>query len=336
VDIKIKSEEEWLALRDAYIGGSEVAGLFVSWRYPDRSVVTLHAYEEPDPAAVCLGSCSPYTTPSRLYLAKSGQLMPEDFGANERVQAGSYLEPALAQWAMSKWGGWKLRKVRRYSEHPEVRGWGCSVDYEVHGPGMEPVEFKNIDFAVAKSKWVIEDEEIIAAPLHIQLQLQHYIAARGAKRGWIVACIGGNKLVRGCFEAHAPTAERIRDAITAFWIGIDAKMAPPIAVDFEAMAEAYAFGDQKAKPVDLTDDVDLMILARRYVRWKRHEKFIQAAISNMKGRIAARVGEAPRAFGMGFKVTWPVIHIDEKMVPAKIQPPRDYRGAFTVTLKEED
>lgn len=333
-DLKFNSEAEWLALRDAHIGGSEVAGLFCDWRLTDGGTVTLHAYEDVPEGAVCLGACSPYTTPYKLFTTKAGLAMPEDWNPSERMQAGTYFEPAMAQWANAKWG-WKIRKVRRYSQHPEVRGWGCSVDYEIHGPGMDPVEFKNIDGLVAKNKWVIEKDEVIAAPLHVQLQLQHYLAARGAKRGWIVACVGGNKLVRGEFTAHEPTHQRMREAITAFWEAVDAGTPPPFAVDYESVSDAFALGAKTAAPVDLTGDAEAAMLARRMKRWAKHAKFIETALDNIKGRLAVKVGEAPKAVGDGFRVSWPVINIPAKTVPARIQAERNYRGGLTVTLTEK-
>ena len=327
--IAVKDEAHWLSLRDQNIGGSDVAALFNRWRMPDGSTLTLHAYEDVPDGAMPLGSCSPYTTAYALWLGKTGKVMPEDWNPSERMQAGTYLEPALAEWAKSKWD-WRIRKVRRYHQHPTIAGWGASLDYEVHGPGMDPVEFKNIDGLVARRDWVIEGDEVIVPPLHIILQTQHYIGAREAKRAWTVACVGGNTLVRGCFERHDPTVERIGEAIEAFWHGV-ATMTPPNLTSFEAVKDEFAHGDKIAEAVDLSGDDGAALDARRYLRWKRHLEFTEAHIDWIKGRLAMRVGEATKAKGEGFRVSWPVIERAEKTVPARIQKALTYRGAFTVT-----
>lgn len=332
--IAVKDEAHWLALRDQNIGGSDVAALFTRWLLPTGERVTLHAYQEVPDGSVPLGSCSPYTNAYALWLAKSGKLMPEDWNPSERMQAGTYLEPAVAEWARQKWQ-WRLRKVRRYHQHPTIPGWGASVDYEVHGPGMEPVELKNIDGLVAKRDWVIEGEEVLAPPLHIILQVQHYMGARDAKRGWIVACVGGNQLVRGTLDRHEPTIELIGEAIAAFWQGV-ATGTPPNYTSFETVKDELAYGqavsDKEAR--DLTGDEDAARLARRYLRWKRHVEFAEGYVDNIKGRLALKVGEVTKARGDGFRVSWPVIERAEKIIPERVQAAKTYRGGFTVTAIE--
>lgn len=333
--IAIKDEAHWLAVRDQHIGGSDVAALFARWLLPNGETVTMHAYEELPEGAVYLGSCSPYSNAYALWTAKTGKVQPSDWNPSERMQAGTYLEPALAEWARNKWQ-WRLRKVRRYHQHPQIPGWGASVDYEVHGPGMEPVEFKNIDFLIARDNWVIDDGEVVVPPLHIILQTQHYIGAREAKGAWIVACIGGNDLVRGHFDRHEPTIQRIGEAIEAFWQAVAANI-PPNCAPFEAVKDEFAYGtavsDKEAR--DLTDDSSAAMMARRYLRWKRHMEFTETHLDHIKGALALKVGEVSKARGNGFKITWPVIERAEKMIPARLQSAKTYRGAFTVTSTEK-
>lgn len=334
-NIAVKDEAHWLALRELNIGGSDVAALFGRWLLPTGDTVALHAYEEVPVGAIPMASCSPYTNAYALWLAKTGKVMPEDWNPSERMQAGTYLEPALAEWAKAKWDGWRLRKVRRYHTHPTVPGWGASVDYEVHGPGMEPVEFKNIDGLVAKRDWVMEGDEILAPPLHIILQVQHYLGARGAQRGWIVACVGGNKLMRGTLERHEPTIERIGEAITAFWRGVAAST-PPNWTSFENVKDELAYGTAvaDAEARDLSSDGEAAALARRYLRLKKHADFIEGWMDSVKGKLALKVGDVSKARGSGFRVSWPIIERAEKTIPARVQAAKTYRGAFTVTPTE--
>lgn len=330
--LAVNSEAEWLSLRQDNIGGSDVAGLFSMWLLPDGSTVTLHAYEPVPADAVPLGSCSPYTNGYKLYTEKAGIVMPDDFNPSERMMAGTYFEPAMAQWASAKWG-MKLRKVRRYSIHPEVHGWGASVDYEVHEPGMTPVEFKNIDYLIARDKWVIEDGEVIAAPLHIQLQAQHYVGARGSAGAWIIACVGGNELVRGYFPRHEPTIERIAEAVEAFWQGV-ARAEPPVEVaEFADVADTFAIGVKEPNVghlADLKGDAEASLLARRYMRLKKHAEAMEKITDRTKAKLALKIGEATKAVGDDFTVSWPTIEREAKLIPAREQVAMTYRGGFVV------
>lgn len=327
--IQITDEAHWLSVRDSFIGGSEVSALFARWLLPSGEKVTLHAYEEPPEGAIPLGSCSPYTDAHSLWLHKSGKVPPKEWEENERMQAGSFLEPAIAAWAKEKWG-WKLRKVRRYNAHDTIKGWGASVDFEEHGPGMEPVEIKNIDFLIARDNWIIEDGEVVVPPIHIILQLQHYIGARNAAAGWIMACVGGNTLVRGKFERHEPTIARIGEAITAFWQGVALDI-PPNSTPFEAVKEEFRYGRAVKDALDLRGDSEAAMMARRYMRWKKHLEFTETHLSHIKGGLARKIGEVTKVMGDGWKATWPVIEREEKLIPAKVQKAMSYRGGFTVT-----
>lgn len=332
--IAIKSEAEWLSVRESFVGGSEIASLFYAYQLPDGSEVVRHAYEEQPLDATPLGCLSNFRSATGLYNEKAGVVMPEDF-SSERVDAGRFMEPALADWSRKKWG-WPIRKVRRYLSHEIVEGWGASLDYEIHGDGATgvPVEFKNIDWLVFQREWVCDGDEIIAPPLKYSLQLQHQMGGTGADHGWIVVCVGGNELKRGRIARHEPTQVRIATAVAAFWTGVR-NQTPPIAVaDYAAVAKAYAEGD-KGLAVDLTDDESLPDLCSRYLRRKAELDAVEKDVDRLKGQIAERLGEATKATTRGFRLSWPVTHRAEKLIPARKQEALTYRSGLSVTAIEE-
>jgi predicted phage-related endonuclease len=333
-NIPIPDEATWHSIRDLHIGGSDITSLFYQWRHADGSEAVYHMYEIPPEGSVALGCLSPHTTGYRLWQEKAGIIAPDTFEMNERVQAGNHLEPALATWAAEKFG-WKLRKVRRYCTHPTVAGWGASLDYEAVEPGMPPIEFKNVDFLIYRDKWVEEDGEIVMPPLNYVLQLQHQIGAVEADHGWIVACVGGNKLVRGRIAAHGPTQARIAEAVAQFWIGVRTKTEPTWIADYGTVAEVYRYGDAKIV-ADLTGDDDVPALCAEYREAKVVLNEAQALVEGIKGRLAAKVGEAGKATAKGYRISWPVIERAEKVVPEHIQKGLTYRGALTVTPAKED
>lgn len=327
--VPVPDEATWLALRDQNVGGSEVACLFYRWLHPDGTEAVHHLYEAPPEGSTLLGCLSPFKSGYRLWQEKAGKLMPDDLSGVERVQAGNYLEPALAEWAKSKWD-WKLRKVRRYCTHEGVVGWGASLDYEVQEKGLPPVEFKNIDGLQFRDKWVAEGGEIIMPPLHYVLQLQHQIGAVGASHGWVVCCISGNELVRGRIERHDSTQAKIAEAIEAFWQGVNGGIEPTWLADYETVAEEYRYGDD-FMPADLTGDAELPALIEQYLEVKARINGEEVTLENLKGQIAARVGEATKAKADGYRLSWPRIERAEKVIPEKVQKAMTYRGALTIT-----
>jgi predicted phage-related endonuclease len=328
--IALKSEAEWLAVRESFVGGSEIACLF--YQYTDgESVATRHLYEGGPDGAQPLGCVSPYKTGFRLWSEKAGAVMPDDLSENERIQAGKHLEPALAAWAAEKFD-LKLRKVRRYHQHDSVEGWGASLDYKVHGPGMPPVEFKNVDWLVFRDDWAADGETILAPPLHINLQLQHQIGAVGAEHGYIIACVGGNDLKIGKIARHEPTQTKIAEAITAFWEGVKAGLPPALVADYESVAKLFARGDKNAAARDLSDVEAFPKLCAEYLALKEQVEKAETARDIVKGQIAVLVGDATRATAPGVRISWPVVERQEKMIPASIQRALTYRGGLTVKV----
>ena len=327
--IAVKDEAEWLSLRESHVGGSEVASLFYRWRFADGTEAVLHLYEAPPEGSTLIECLSPFKTGYRLWQEKSDRLMPDDLSGNERVQAGNFLEPALAAWATEKFK-WKLRKVHRYCTHPVVMGWGASLDYEAHEPGLPPIEFKNVDGLAFRDHWAVEGDEILMPPLNYVLQLQHQIGAVGADHGWIVACVGGNRLLRGRIERHEPTQQKIAEAIAKFWEGVQTGTEPKWVADYDSVAEVHRYGS-KALQVDLTSDSDLPQLCADYIARKGEADQLEATLSHLKGQIASKVGDATKAAARGYRLSWAVIERPEKVIPERIQKALTYRGALTIT-----
>lgn len=331
--VAVPDEAAWHAVRESHIGGSEIASLFYRWRTADGEEVVRHMFEEVPEDAHLLECLSPYKTGYRLWQEKAGRLMPDSFAESERIQAGIHLEPALAEWSKARWE-WPLRKVRRYLAHDVVDGWGASLDYEIHGDGLSriPVEFKNVDGGVFRRQWMLDGDEIVLPPLHYLLQVQHQIGAAGADHGWIVACVGGNKLHRGRIDRHLPTQEKIASAIAWFWETVKRGISPDRVADGDTVARALAEGEA-GKTADLTD-TNVHVMCAQYLRLKKHIERMEARESNIKGRITAQIGNATKATAAGYRLSWPSITRPEKMIPARVQAALTYRGGLTITQLE--
>jgi len=78
--------------------------------------------------SAALFGISPYVTKFELWHLKAGTIPPHDLDRVERVQAGQFLEPSIAEWASHKWH-WPLRNVAEYTPHPRIPGMGASLDF---------------------------------------------------------------------------------------------------------------------------------------------------------------------------------------------------------------
>lgn len=329
---QFETEAEWLSIRDAFVGGSEVAALFYRWRLPDGTESFHHLYETPPVDGVPVGSASPYKTPMRLWAEKSTLLIPEDI-SGERIMAGRHLESAMADWAREKWS-WGIRKVRRYLTHDGVDGWGASLDYEVREKGKSgsPVEFKNVDKPIFDMEWSANKDEILAPPLHIILQVQAQIGVVGPKceGGYIVACVGGNRLLRGFIPRHDAVQARIAEAVLAFWRGVYAGEKPGAVADYATVADCYAYAPQSAEPVDLTADPAFDALCREFLERATAAEEANTRLDNLKAALALKLEYASKARAAGYRVSWPIIHQEPRLVSYALDA-RQYRGALRVT-----
>jgi len=193
-------------------------------------------------SAALLG-VSPFTTKFELFHQKSGSIARPDLDASDRIQAGKFLEPAIAAWAAHRWS-WPLAKVSDYLVHPHVRRMGASLDFEA--ADGSPIEIKNVDRSIFREKWVAEGDDLVDAPVEYLVQVMHQLACRpAAARGWLVACVGGNTIYRMPVERHPGLIARIEAAVTEFWDSVDAGTPPrpDFGEDGEAIAALFRRGD---------------------------------------------------------------------------------------------
>jgi hypothetical protein len=331
------SKNEWHEHRARHVGASEIASLFYEWLDVEGRVRYLHMFEEAPDGWTMRGCISRHTTGFRLYQIKTGKIDPDNLDEVERVQAGTHLEPALAAWAVQKWPDFAIRKVRRYIVHPTVPGMGQSRDYEeviagVGGfAGYPPVEFKNVDYLIFRDQWQAEGEGIVTPPIDITLQVQAQMAGTKAPYGWIVVCVGGNKLYRTKIMRHEPTIARIEAATAAFWQAIAEGKAPFSHADFDTVAELLAEGTKGLETV-LRDDNEGPELCGRYLALKESIKALEAEAETVKSALALKIGEGTAAVFQGYRITWPSIHREAKTISYDVDE-KVYRGAFTVRAK---
>lgn len=239
-------------------------------------------------SAALLG-VSPFTTRFELWHQKTGSIARPDLDASDRIEAGRFLEPAIAAWASHRWS-WPLAKVSEYLVHPHVSRMGASLDFEA-GDGS-PIEIKNVDRSIFREKWVAEGAELVDAPIEYLVQVSHQLACRpSAKRGWLVACVGGNELYRMPVERHAGLIARIEGAVTEFWASVDAKRPPPPDFSDDGAAIAALFRRGDGTTADLSTRNRAPIVLAEYLaaqaEFKEAERRKETAMAEIRDMVGA-------------------------------------------------
>lgn len=268
----------WLALRQGYIGASEVAALFGA---------------QPDYALGLLA----------LWNVKAGRMEPPVVD-NARTRAGLALEDAIALLA-SEAEGWDVRPGF-YATH--ASGLGVTLDRVIAAPGANDaamagpgvLELKNVDWLQHKRVWV--DGE---PPLHILLQLQAQLLATGYSWGAVAALVGGNEVRVYRYTARPRIHADMAAKVAAFWRSVQAGEVPnadPSDSAWRAMAATTPLED-RPEPLDLTDDEEADRLAQDWMREAARRKEAEKAEAAAKNRLTQRIGGHARAIGSGWAVT---------------------------------
>lgn len=200
--LSVRDQTHWHELRSQHIGASDVAALF---------------------------DMSPFTTLWQLWMEKSGKLPPEDLSDNKSVQAGTFLESGIANWAAHRWD-MKIEKVVDYYTADDCPGMGASLDFQTDGG--HPVEIK---WSAHGDGWEYEGDTITCAPDNYVLQVLHQMACTDAEYGWLIALIR-NEPRRMKVPRSEEIISKIKSHVAKFWDSVRAGEEPP--VDFDKDGDA--------------------------------------------------------------------------------------------------
>lgn len=241
--------------------------------------------------SAALFGLSPFVTLFELWHMKAGNIPAHNLDDDERVQAGQFMEPSIAAWAAHKWH-WPIRNVDEYLTHNTVENMGASLDFEALDGG-EPVEIKNVDnyiFKDPQNGWVAQGDNLLDVPVHYLIQVQHQLACKPTVScGWLVVCVGGNRLYRMQIPRHPKFIAKIERRVAEFWQSIREKREPQ--PDFLADAEAISqlYGGRGDEFIDMRDNPRMRKLCEEYQAAhelvKEAEKRKKAALAEMKFRL---------------------------------------------------
>lgn len=265
--IKTASQDEWLALRRGYIGGSDAA-----------AVVGLNHF----------------TSPWSLWAEKTGAV--PGFEGNLATEVGTYMEAFVAHKFEQETG----KKVKRcnFSLINDQYPWAiANIDREVVGEdaGLEIKTTSELSMKRFKNG---------EYPEQYYCQCVHYMAVTGKARWYLAVLIGNRELRIFQIERDEAEIQALMDAEWAFWNGYVLTNTPPPAdgttATTNAMATMYSQGDEEIQ-VDITGLEEVL---RNYQELTASIKQMEEAKEACANTIKAALGEATEGVSSGYRVTW--------------------------------
>ena len=298
--IPCATEEAWHAERAKGIGGSEAEILFGLSRYEDK-------------------------TPAQLWAQKKLDAPPAiDPQKKDRLEAGHFLEPANAAWFAQRWDRHLATPQEYYGcsgafavivAHPELPWLRCTPDrIQWRGRGNVPgiLQLKNVDRFLLR-EWEDEDEEV-APPLRVQIQVQHEMLCTGLSWGSIAAIVGGNRRRDADVERHEAFQGTLIQKLGAFWSSLQGDVPPPLTGLDLARIRATFPGAVEGKSVELSRPELVLELARINAQ----KSALESEADRLKAELLAELGDAELAECHGKRMfTCKVQHRETYVVEAK-------------------
>lgn len=275
-------EQHWLALRAQDITSTESAALF---------------------------GVSPYVTRFELWHEKRDAATLK-LPPNERMEWGVALQDAIAaKFARDR--AFDHRRMDEYMRLADAR-MGSSFDFEFGqtvGEGNPRYikslgEIKNVDFVAFRDGWA-ETEFGIEAPTHIEVQVQHQMHVSGIAQCYIVALVGGNRVVVLERSYDATVGANIEAAVRAFWRSIDEGIEPEpnFRRDADFIGKLYGYAEPN-KVIDASGNDRLAYLANVYNTARDAAKSAEEDRESAKAEMLRIIGDAERIEGIpGFKLS---------------------------------
>jgi predicted phage-related endonuclease len=321
-----KTEADWLAMRHLVVSSTESAALF---------------------------GLSPYLTAFELAIGKK-EALPTLFEQTERMVWGLRLQEAVAK-GISEDYGVKVRRVTGFAVHPDI-SLGASFDYEIVGirtnadgsavevkdmmlqqmyrdlgPGV--LEVKNVDNYIFRQEWKPDEESgEVEAPAHIEIQVQHQLAAIQTRKWSAVAVlIGGNKAFILLREIDPDFVTQLENKVDGFWTDLGKGVMPPpvLPADVEIIRRIY-LGSKPGKVYNGQDDTELLQLCQEYETAKDLAKVNEEARKSAGAKILMKIGDAEIALAKGFKIS--ATTVGEALIESYTRKP--YRMCKITALKE--
>lgn len=252
------SRQDWLALRQSGIGGSDIAAII---------------------------GVSPYATAYDIYQSKTQPLSDEDM--NEFAYWGTVLEDTVAR-EFSKRSGLKIQNVNFLMHHP-VHHWAIAnidraiINRDVSGNVRfkdgklttdQIVEIKTASEYVGKNWGNEESDEV---PDQYQCQAQWYMGVTDTQVCHMAVLIGGNKYRQYKIERHQDFIDYLFEAAESFWNDNVLAGVEPDATTLQNAKDKYPRHNPDTT-LDVEPDSEAAKVFEHYESLKAQEKEVKAAL----------------------------------------------------------
>lgn len=267
-------QAQWLANRNAGIGGSDVAAIM---------------------------GLSPWKSPLEVWLEKTHRREPEDISHREAVAMGTELEETVLHMYRKRHP--ERRPHRANASLTAIgRPWAlASLDGITHDNelGAGVLEIKT---GSKESEW----EE--GVPIHYLTQVVHYMSVTGYRFADVVALIGDRGLH---YHEHRvlwddDDIQAVVHAVDAFWADFVEKdvmpaLVTPLASEGKALYEIYKRYD---KDMTEAEGAEADMLAEAYVLASSDEADARSRKAECSNRLKRLVNEHKGIVSAGYVTTW--------------------------------
>ena len=277
-DTKNLSHQDWLAVRNTGIGGS-------------------------DAAAAC--GLNPYMSMLELWLIKTGRQNPDlSDGLMENAYSplywGKELEPLIAKYYTAKTGN-KVRRVNAVLQHPDPDKsfMLANLDYAVNKSEVGVLEIKTTGEHGAKL-WKH------GVPLYVTCQVQHQLAVTGKSLAHVCVLICGHEARVYEIKRDELIINQLIQQERRFWEYVQQDVPPP-ADGSESAAKAITqlYSQSTAdKTLDFSQNEDMNMLFGQLLAEKNLMEVHADNYEALKQRIQMHIQDAEKAvFSLG-SVSW--------------------------------
>lgn len=263
------SQEEWLAIRRGYIGGSDAGSII---------------------------GMNPYNSAFSVWAEKTGKTEP--FGGNIATRTGTLLEDLVARLFMEETG----KTVRRlnYTLVNEAYPFACAnLDREIIG------EDAFLECKTTNNYVNIRQFKTGEFPDIYYAQVVHYMAVTGAKKAYLAVLSECRDFRIFELERDEDEIEALMSAERDFWNNyvLTGKTPPTDGHSATGRAIQQMFPMDDGDTADLSD-IEADLALRRNLT--NTVKEVKSEIDEIENRIKLRMGEASKGTCGRFTVSWKV------------------------------
>jgi putative phage-type endonuclease len=228
----ITNREDWLRMRAANIGASEIGALM---------------------------GVDPHKSRYALWMEKAGRADPP--GDNPVLRAGRWMEAAAIEAIRETHPDWNILRASTYYWDDALRIGATPDAFAVRSGAPGVVQCKKV--AASHFKQWMEPDGSITPPLRYQLQVIAEIVMTAAEWGCLAVLVDdGYGLDLHCIDVpvHAAAWQRVLDEAKAFWASIAADNPPTPDYDRDGALISAQYPTSNGAHVDLSHNNHLAIL----------------------------------------------------------------------------